>query len=97
MIGVAITLPEHCPRCNGQRATIGTGRGPHKASIMCLCGRHLGWMSHEAFEFVSETVRRFGKPTSPITIRRTCGASSTSSDADVSRSQSASKTENQNA
>jgi hypothetical protein len=91
LIGLAITLPEHCPRCNGHNAVVGAGRGPHKGSIVCLCGRHLGWMSHEAFGFVSETVRRFGRPTAPIQIRRNRGASSTSSDADARRSSPASK------
>jgi len=83
LVGLAITLLERCPRCNGHDAVIGAGRGPHKASIMCACGRHLGWMSHEAFKFLSATARQFGRPTSPISIRRFRGASSTSSDADA--------------
>jgi hypothetical protein len=90
LVGLAITLPEHCPRCRGHDAVIGTARGPHKASIMCCCGRHLGWMSHEAFGFLSATAHRFGRPTSPISIRRTRGASPASSDADARRSQPAS-------
>jgi hypothetical protein len=81
LVGLAITLPEHCPRCSGHAAVVGAGRRPHVAAILCLCGRHLGWMSHEAFSFLSETVRRFGRPTTPIQIRRTRGASSASSDA----------------
>jgi hypothetical protein len=91
LVGLALTLPECCPRCSGHSAVVGAGRGPHAAAILCLCGRHLGWMSREGFSFLSETVRRFGRPTSSIQIRRTRGASSTSSDADARRSQPASK------
>jgi hypothetical protein len=91
LVGLAITLPDACSRCSGHDAVIGAGRWLHKASLMCCCGRHLGWMSHEAFGFLSATARRFGRPTSPISIRRSRGASSTSSDADARRSQPASK------
>jgi hypothetical protein len=76
LVGLAITLPECCPRCSGHSAVVGAGRGPHAAAILCLCGRHLGWMSREAFSFFNETVRRFGRPTTPIQIRRNRGASS---------------------
>jgi hypothetical protein len=85
LVGLAVALPEQCPRCNGHTAVVGARRGPHAAALLCLCGRHLGWMSHEAFSFLRETVRRFGRPTTPIQIRRTCGASSTSSGADARR------------
>jgi hypothetical protein len=90
LVGLAITLPECCPRCSGHIAVVGAGRGPH-AAILCLCGRHLGWMSREAFSFLTEAVRRFGRPTTPIQIRRNRGTSSTSSDADARRSPPASK------
>jgi hypothetical protein len=70
LIGLAIRLPEACPRCSGHDAVIGAGRGPHKASIMCACGRHLGWMSVPAFNFIAETVRQFGRPSAPICVKR---------------------------
>jgi hypothetical protein len=70
LVGLAITLPEQCPRCHGHDAVIGTGRGPHKAAIMCVCGRHLGWMSVPTFNFIAETVRRFGRPSEPISVTR---------------------------
>ena len=40
LVGLAVTLPDQCPRCRGHDAVIGAGRGPHKASIMCVCGCH---------------------------------------------------------
>jgi hypothetical protein len=70
LVGLAITLPEQCPRCNGHDAVIGTGRGPHKASIMCVCGRHLGWMSVPTFNFIAETIRQFGRLSEPICVNR---------------------------
>jgi hypothetical protein len=93
LFGLAITMPEPCSRCHGTRATVGTGRGPHTASLMCARGRHLGWMSREAFDFLTATVSRFGRPTTPILIRRARGASSASSDADARCPQPASKLE----
>ena len=70
LVGLAITLPEPCPRCSGHAAVIGVGRGPHKASIMCVCGRHLGWVSMATFNFIAETVRQFGRPSEPICVNR---------------------------
>jgi hypothetical protein len=70
LVGLAITLPERCPRCSGHDAVIGTGRGPHKASIMCVCSRRLGWMSVATFNFIAETVRQFGRPSEPISVNR---------------------------
>ena len=70
LVGLAITLSEPCPRCRGHDAVIGAGRGPHKASIMCVCGRHLGWMSIATFNFTAEIVRRFGRPSTPISVTR---------------------------
>jgi hypothetical protein len=70
LIGLAITLPDQCPRCCGHDAVIGAGRGPHKASIMCVCGRHLGWMSLATFNFINATVQQFGRPTEPICVNR---------------------------
>lgn len=70
LIGLAITMPEPCLRCSGHDAVIGAGRGPHKASIMCVCGGHLGWMSVPTFNFIAETARKFGRPSEPISITR---------------------------
>jgi hypothetical protein len=68
LVGLAIRLPEHCSRCGGYDATIGAGRGPHKASIVCACGKHLGWMSVATFNFVAEIVRVHGRPSEPISV-----------------------------
>jgi len=70
LVGLAITLPEQCPRCSGHDAWVGAGRWPHKASIMCVCGRHLGWLSTATFNFINATVQQFGRPTEPICVNR---------------------------
>jgi hypothetical protein len=70
LVGLAIMLPEQCPRCGGHDAVIGAGRGPHKASIMCVGGRHLGWMSIATFNFIHSIVQQFGRPTEPICANR---------------------------
>ena len=70
LVGLAITLPEQCPRCRGNDAVIGAGRGPHKASIICACGHHRGWMSVAAFNFITATIQQFGRPTEPICVNR---------------------------
>ena len=70
LIGLGVTLPESCPRCGGRDAVIGAGRGPHNASIMCVCGRHLGWLSAATFNFIAETVTHFGRPSEPICVNR---------------------------
>jgi hypothetical protein len=70
LVGLAITLPEQCLRCRGHDAWIGAGRGPHKASVLCACGRHLGWLSIATFNFINATVQQFGRPTEPICVSR---------------------------
>jgi hypothetical protein len=70
LIGLAITLPESCPRCGGHDAWIGAGRGPHKASVLCVCNRHVGWLSIATFNFINATVQQFGRPTEPICVNR---------------------------
>ena len=70
LVGLAITLPEPCPQCGGHAYVIGTGRGPHKASVLCVCGRHNGWLSVPTFNFIAETVCQFGRPSEPISVTR---------------------------
>ena len=69
LVGLRIFMPTPCPRCSGVAATTGAGRGPRCASLMCGCGRHLGWMSANSFTFITAIVRHFGRPTEPIVVR----------------------------
>jgi hypothetical protein len=68
LVGLIIKLPEPCPCCKGHAAVIGAGRGPHRASILCACGRRFGWVSKLSGDFLTETIRVFGRPTEPIAI-----------------------------
>jgi hypothetical protein len=70
LVGLIIKLPEPCPCCKAHAAVIGAGRGPHRASILCACGRRLGWVSKLSGDFLTETIRVFGRPTEPIAISR---------------------------
>jgi hypothetical protein len=70
LVGLAISLPDQCPNCLEHEAVIGPGVGPHQASIICICGRHRGWMSKPTFAFLAETIMRFGRPKAPIYVTR---------------------------
>ena len=71
LIGLEVVIPpRECPSCHSQTFVIGHGCGPHKASMKCTCGKHCGWVSTESFDFISKTVRLFGRPTEPIVVRK---------------------------
>src|SRR5262249_19920643 len=59
-------MPTPCPRCRSTIATIGAGKDPHAASLICACDRWLGWMPAARFNFLSEVLRHFGRPIEPI-------------------------------
>jgi hypothetical protein len=68
--GLAVQLSDRC-QCGSYDAVIGEGRGPYRASLFCSrCERNRGWMGNEAHAFVTQVVEKFGKPTTPIAIRR---------------------------
>jgi hypothetical protein len=70
LLGLTVCLADAC-QCGSQISVIGEGKGPHRASLFCgLCDRHRGWMANEAHAFVSSVVTEFGKPTTPIKVRR---------------------------
>jgi hypothetical protein len=63
-------LSDTC-RCGSSDAVIGEGKGSHRAAFFCgRCEGHRGWMANEAHAFVAEVVKKFGKTTKPIKIRR---------------------------
>jgi len=68
LLGLAVELPNLC-HCGSILAAIEAGVGPHRAGLRCACGRHRGWVSTAAHKFLTETVKRFGRPTEPIGIR----------------------------
>jgi hypothetical protein len=68
LLGLPVRLPDLC-HCGSTLAAIESGRGPHIAGLRCACGQHRGWLSRASHKFLTETVRRFGRPTQPIRIR----------------------------
>jgi hypothetical protein len=70
LVGRAVEMPTPCPRCTCTDAAIGHGSGPHAASLLCVCGNHLGWLPQAAFEFILEADKTFGAATfEPIILR----------------------------
>jgi hypothetical protein len=70
LYGLFVQLSDTC-RCGSRVAIIGEGKGPHRASLFCeRCGTHRGWMANAAHAFVSKIIEKFGKPTTPIRVRR---------------------------
>ena len=70
LIGLVVDLQQPC-KCGAYVAVIGCGKGPHLASLRCeACDEHRGWLSQQTHSFISETIKRFGRPTDPIRVRR---------------------------
>jgi hypothetical protein len=68
--GLLAQLPKPC-RCGAELTIVGPGKGPHAASLHCAeCQTHRGWISHATYKFLTETVKQFGRPESPIILRR---------------------------
>jgi hypothetical protein len=78
-LGLIVIPPRLCRNCGADTAIIGSSAGPHHAGLSCCgCGRHRGWLSGEAFRFLSDAIDSFGRPSEPIVIRHNqsapCGA-----------------------
>ena len=70
LIGLCVRLPDGC-RCGAVAAIVGMGRGPHIAALQCTtCQRHRGWLPQAAAIFLLKLSELYGRPTTPITIRR---------------------------
>ena len=68
--GLSAQLSDPC-QCGSCAVVIGEGKGPHRAALFCSrCEGHRGWMANEAHSFIAKVVKKFGKPTKPIRIRR---------------------------
>ena len=69
--GLVVKLPDTCKHCKSDLAVIGPAPVPHRASLHCKkCRLFRGWVSNEAFRFISKVVAQFGKPVDPILIHR---------------------------
>jgi hypothetical protein len=66
---LAKLLDRPCRQCGSVNATIeSTGKGPHHGSLRCGCGQFRGWLRKETYDFVTATIKQFGKPIEPIEI-----------------------------
>jgi hypothetical protein len=67
--GLKVRLLDVCS-CGSAVALIGAGAGPHCASLHCRCGKHRGWVSTEVYKFLMAVLKKFGRPSVPVVIRR---------------------------
>jgi hypothetical protein len=69
-IGLRVSLPGACPRCNSTGAIIGSGSGPHIAKVVCdQCLSYRQWLPGETFKFIEDLIDEFGRPLEPIVVR----------------------------
>ena len=73
LVGLAVQLQRTIDRpceCGGTAVIVGESKGPHVGVLYCAsCQRHRGWLPKTVACFLSETVRVFGKSSSPIIVR----------------------------
>jgi hypothetical protein len=73
IVGLTLKLDrsiDHEQPCCENLAFIREGKAQHAAELRCSeCGRHRGWLPHEALDFINETVARVGAPSTPIILR----------------------------
>jgi hypothetical protein len=75
VVGLTVRLDRAIERerpCHNNLAVIRGGKPPHAGELRCAaaCGAHRGWLSLATRDFILETVRRFGAPVEPITVRQ---------------------------
>jgi hypothetical protein len=76
-VGLTVILPSLCRNCGYDTAIIGSSAGPHYARLNCAgCECHRGWLSGETFNFLSDVIDNFGRPTEPVEVRRNQSAQS---------------------
>jgi hypothetical protein len=69
LIGLAVRLTGLRCRCGSRLAVIAAGAGPHAASLECSrCETFRGWLPKATHDFLTEIVRNFGRPTTPIRV-----------------------------
>ena len=70
IIGLPVLLPSACSACGATLATIGAGDADCPARFICVCGARRARMSDDTHSFLSSVANSFGRPTTPIVVRR---------------------------
>ena len=82
LIGLTVRPDDDCPACGEGVSIIKAAKPPHVGALVCVgCGKHRGWLPRRARDFITETIKQFGRPNEPIAYRR--GLSSTEGNTDV--------------
>jgi hypothetical protein len=71
IVGLAVKMVHRpCRSCGSANFIIGSSAAMHHAGLRCAeCNHHGGWMSKGAFTFVRMTIEKFGRPTTPVSVR----------------------------
>jgi hypothetical protein len=73
LVGLELDIKCSHSKCR-KIAVIGSSSAIHYGSLRCeQCGKHLGWLSKQSYDFIAETQRLFGRPTDPILVRKPNG------------------------
>jgi hypothetical protein len=70
IIGLPVLLPSACSACGATLATIGAGDDGCPARFICVCGARRARMSADTHSFLTSIANSFGRPTTPIVVRR---------------------------
>jgi hypothetical protein len=70
IVRLTAKLPSRpCRQCGSVDATIeSTGKGPHHGSLRCGCGQFRGWVSKKTYDFVTASIKPFGRSIEPVEI-----------------------------
>jgi hypothetical protein len=70
VVRLARSIDRDSPCCENLAYVRPSHTGPHAAELRCEnCGRHRGWLSKSALNFLNEMAGRFGAPLEPIILR----------------------------
>ena len=70
LVGMLVQPDDDCS-CGEQVAVIEAAPLPHTGGLVCCsCGCHRGWLPRHAYNFITELIDKFGRPTEPVAYRR---------------------------
>jgi hypothetical protein len=74
LVGLRIRMDRPADRnrpCCRNFCTIGPAKETHAGELICAdCGQHRGWISNATAHWIESLIVRFGRPTSPIIVRK---------------------------
>jgi len=69
IVGMKVQLQRACT-CGSYLGVIGLSAGPHANRVTCdACNGFRRWLGHREADFLTAISEKFGRPSSPITLR----------------------------